>query len=79
LPFLLFAKEEGMNEKKTAKWGGWIVATGALALAGVVAISGAPRAESRPPETANTSISATANPEGVVARAETDTLDLQLD
>lgn len=68
-----------MNEKKLAKWRGWFGATGALALVGVLAISGAPRPESRLPDTAKTSISATVNAEGVVARAEKDILDLQLD
>ena len=68
-------------EKMRAKWSGWLVATGALVLAGVLAISGSPRAEARGPEVSKTSVSAPSNAanDGSIARADTDTLDLQLD
>jgi len=71
-----------MKEKSASKWGRWIAAvTGALVLAGVLAISGSPRAEARGPEVSKTSASVPSNPpdEGSIARADSDTLDLQLD
>ena len=68
-----------MNEKKTAKWGGWVMATAALVVAGVLAISGAPQAESRASEASKTSVSSALDSPGSIARADMDTLDLQLE
>ena len=70
-----------MKKMRASKWSGWLVAAGSLVLAGVLAISGSPRAEARGPEISKTSVSAPSNPanDGSIARADTDTLDLQLD
>jgi hypothetical protein len=66
-----------MNEKK-ALWSGWLVATGALLLAAVLAISGAQRAQARVPEMSKASVPS-ASIEPGEAHAESDTCDLQLD
>ena len=68
-----------MNKKeKTAKRSGWLVAMAALVLAGVFAISGAPRAQARVPEISKASVSTSSVQPGE-ARADSDTCDLQLD
>lgn len=68
-----------MNKKeKTAKQSGWLVAMAALVLAGVFAISGAPRAQARVPEISKASVSTSSVQPGE-ARADSDTCDLQLD
>ena len=71
-----------MKEKSGSKRGSWIaVVSGALVLAGVLAISGSPRAEASGPEVSKTSASVPSNSvdDGSMARADVDTLDLQLD
>ena len=66
-----------MREKK-AERNGWVVAMAALVLAGVFAISGAPRAQARVPEISKASVSTSSVQPGE-ARADSDTCDLQLD
>jgi hypothetical protein len=66
-----------MNEKK-AKMSGWLVAAAALVLAGVFAISGAPRVDARVPEISKASAS-TASVQPGEAHADSDICNLQLD
>ena len=66
------------NEKKAMKGMGWLVAMAALVLAGVFAISGAPRVDARVPEISKPS-AATSSVQPGEARADSDTSDLQLD
>ena len=54
------------------------MAMAALVLAGVFAISGAPRAQARVPEISKASVSTSSVQPGE-ARADSDTCDLQLD
>ena len=71
-----------MSERKTAKWSGWLLATVALVLAGVISISGAPSQESRISGPAKSSVaagSAGADVQNASVRAETEVLELQLD
>jgi len=67
-----------MNEKKTMKKAGWLVAMAGLVLAGVFAISEAPRADARAPEISKASVS-NASVQPGEAHADSDTCDLQLD
>jgi hypothetical protein len=66
------------NEKKTMKRVGWMAAMVALVLAGVFAISGAPRVDARVPEISKASASTSSMQPGE-AQADSDTCDLQLD
>jgi len=66
-----------MSEKKMMKSMGWLAAM-ALVLAGVFAISGAPRVDARVPEISKASVSTSSVQPGE-ARADSDTCDLQLD
>jgi hypothetical protein len=66
-----------MNEKK-AKMGGWLVAVAALVLAGLFAISGAPRVDARVPEISKAPVSTSSVQLGE-AHADSDTCDQQLD
>lgn len=66
-----------MKEKK-AKLSGWLVAMAALVMAGVFAISGAPRMDARAPEISKASVSTSSAQLGQ-AQADSDTCDLQLD
>lgn len=72
------------NEKNTMKNMGWLVAMAALVLAGVLAISGAPKVDARVPEISKTSASTpSVQPGSSVqpgeAHADSDICDLQLD
>jgi hypothetical protein len=66
-----------MNEKK-AKMSGWLAAVAALVLAGLFAISGAPRVDARVPEISKAPVSTSSVQLGE-AHADADTCDLQLD
>lgn len=66
------------SEKATMKRMGWMAAMAALVLAGVFAISGAPRVDARVPEISKASVSTSSAQPGE-ARADSDTCDLQLD
>lgn len=66
------------NGEKKAMRSGWVVAMAALVMAGVFAISGAPRAQARVPEISKASVS-TSSVQAGEARADSDTCDLQLD
>jgi hypothetical protein len=66
------------NEKKTMKKMGWLVAMAALVLAGVFAISGAPRVDARVPEISKASASTSSVQPGE-AHADSDICNLQLD
>jgi len=71
------------NEKETTKNIGWLVAFAALVLAGVFAISGAPRVDARVPEISKAPASTSSVQPGSVqpgeAHADSDICDLQLD
>jgi hypothetical protein len=66
------------NEKKTMKRAGWMAAVAALVLAGVFAISGAPRVDARVPEISKAPVSTSTVQLGE-AHADSDTCDQQLD
>ena len=66
------------NEKETSKNIGWLVAFAALVLAGVFAISGAPRVDARVPEISKAPASTSFVQPGE-AHADSDICDLQLD
>jgi hypothetical protein len=66
------------NENKAMKQMGWMAAVAALVLAGVFAISGAPRVDARVPEISKASVSTSSAHLGD-AHADSDTCDLQLD
>ena len=66
------------NEKETSKNIGWLVAFAALVLAGVFAISGAPRVDARVPEISKAPASTSSVQPGE-AHADSDICDLQLD
>jgi hypothetical protein len=66
------------NEKTTIKRMGWMAAVAALVLAGVFAISGAPRVDARVPEISKAPVSTSSVQPGE-AHADSDTCNLQLD
>ncbi|HEY1434370.1 MAG TPA: hypothetical protein VGG65_03290 [Thermoanaerobaculia bacterium] len=71
-----------MDERRKAKWSGWLVAAMALVLAGVLSISGASREQTKVPSASKASVVATpAGPQrdAAPARSETDICELQLD
>ena len=71
------------NEKKAMKKMGWFAALGALVLAGVFVISGAPQVDARVPEISKAPASTSSVQPGSVqpgeAHADSDICDLQLD
>ena len=69
-----------MNESKKTKRAGWLVATGALVLAGALTIiGGSPRTESKSAPKVTVTPSAAIESPSVAAQADSDVLDLQLD
>ncbi len=71
-----------MSKSRIAKFAGWLLASLALALAGIVTLAGTGQRESRASvgaQTVEVAVPGGSEIRPMTARAETDTLDLQLD
>ena len=67
-----------MNQKNT-KRAGWLAATAVLILVAALSISGASRPEPKPQAKGTATVSATTEGSLVLARADSDVFEMQLD